>query len=129
MEEDTGRRDVMAYGTESESDAEDEVTAAARNWREALAEKDTGGSKSSKWFWFILTMILFVSIRGTENILTTITGLIPVLLFHELGHVLAMKLCGYTEVGIFFIPLLFTSNCNFKDNILNIIIGYLFINI
>ena len=34
--------------------------------------------------------------------------IIPILLFHELGHLVAMKLFGYRNVNMFFIPFLAT---------------------
>lgn len=87
-------------------EAQDGTAVAAQSWREAIARRETARNRKSKWFWLLVTLGLFVSFRGIENIVSTLTGLVPVILFHELGHVVAMRLCGYRDVSIFFIPFL-----------------------
>jgi len=104
MDSDSKVPAVMDIGDEPEE--QDETVVAAQNWRAAIAHTETERNRGTKWFWLLVTLALFVSFRGTENIVSTLTGLVPVILFHELGHVVAMRICGYRDVSIFFIPLL-----------------------
>ena len=48
---------------------------------------------------------LFVALGGFAWSLTFTLFLVPILLFHELGHFLCMKLFDYRNVRMFFIPL------------------------
>lgn len=51
------------------------------------------------------TMGLFVLTQlGRDQTLVGIAAIVGVLLFHELGHLLGMKLFGYRNVKMFFIP-------------------------
>lgn len=52
------------------------------------------------------SMIVFGALQGTSFEPKGAAVLIGVLMFHELGHALGMKLFGYRDVRIFFIPLL-----------------------
>lgn len=62
--------------------------------------------------WLSFTLLLGVSLIAFALLGTfawsgkTVLLLIPVLLFHEAGHYVAMKLCGYRNLKMFFIPLL-----------------------
>lgn len=55
---------------------------------------------------FVVTLVLFFTAGIVRSDITEIAILIGVLLFHELGHLAAMKLLGYRDVKIFFIPFL-----------------------
>jgi Flp pilus assembly protein TadB len=54
----------------------------------------------------ISTIPLFCAVFGVTWSLDSLLILIGVVLFHELGHVLAMHLCGYRDLQILFIPFL-----------------------
>jgi hypothetical protein len=51
------------------------------------------------------SMIIYGAFSGTSFKLDGALVLIGVLMFHELGHALGMKLFGYRDVRIFFIPM------------------------
>lgn len=81
-------------------------TEIADKWRSFMTEQDVQNERgSSKWMVFIGTLVLFVLLGGIDRIWDTLFALVPVILFHELGHLLAMKLCGYTDLSVFFLPL------------------------
>lgn len=68
----------------------------------AFVEQSKGGSA----WWLIISCILFVLTRlgGFNPVSTGI--LVGVLVLHEAGHFLGMKLFGYRDVKMFFIPFL-----------------------
>ena len=53
----------------------------------------------------LLSIALFVALGGYAWSWTFALFLVPILLFHELGHFLCMKLFDYRNVRMFFIPL------------------------
>src|SRR3954470_4748589 len=55
---------------------------------------------------FIVTLILFFTSGMVHDDIREIGILIGVLLFHELGHLAAMKVLGYRDVKMFFVPFL-----------------------
>lgn len=63
-------------------------------------------SKFSSLTLLIVTIILFFSSQIVTAKWQEILILIGVLLFHELGHLVAMKLLKYNDVKMFFIPFL-----------------------
>jgi Zn-dependent protease len=55
----------------------------------------------------LITLGLFVVVslsRGSEQSFSELAILIGVLLVHEAGHAIAMRVSGYTDVRVFFIP-------------------------
>jgi Zn-dependent protease len=55
----------------------------------------------------IFSLIAFVAaswVSGSGTNVVEIATLVGVILFHELGHMVAMKIVGYRDVRIFFIP-------------------------
>ncbi len=69
----------------------------------ALARAAPTASRSSGVF-FALTLILFFATSGESSIANAVI-LALVLLVHELGHFAAMKVFGYDNPRIFFLPL------------------------
>lgn len=71
---------------------------------------DETTNKKSSWTQNILLLVvtlgIFVATSLKENDWSWTGMLIPVLLVHELGHLFAMRACGYQNTKIFFIPLL-----------------------
>lgn len=55
---------------------------------------------------FLVTLVLFFTTGLVRSDIREIGILVGVLLFHELGHLAAMKLLGYRDVRMFFIPFL-----------------------
>lgn len=55
---------------------------------------------------FIVTLIIFFTSGMVKDDIREIGILVGVLFFHEMGHLLAMKLLGYRDVRMFFIPFL-----------------------
>lgn len=53
----------------------------------------------------LVSMGLFVALGGAAWSWTFALFLVPILLFHELGHFLCMKMFDYRNVNMFFIPL------------------------
>jgi Zn-dependent protease len=79
-----------------------------------LAEKLNARTSSRSWrkkalilLGTLLAFILWLILGGAESgrsLLVDSSLLLAVLFFHELGHLLAMKLFGYQDVTMFFIP-------------------------
>lgn len=73
----------------------------------AAIEKRQNGKSS----WLSATVLLgisaavFLGLGQARWSLKTTWILLPVLLFHEAGHYLAMKIFGYRNLKMFFIPL------------------------
>lgn len=81
---------------------------------DVLAEMQRLQNKNSSWlgglFTLAVTLFLFISLgnpagedRGTRS-WEAMLILVPIILFHELGHYLAMRVFGYQNVRMFFIP-------------------------
>jgi Zn-dependent protease len=54
----------------------------------------------------IVSLLLFVGLGAAAWDWKFVLLLIPILLFHEMGHLLAMRWCNYRNLRMFFIPLL-----------------------
>jgi Zn-dependent protease len=54
--------------------------------------------------WFVVSLVLFALVLLAGNSALKVGILVAVVFFHELGHYTAMRLCGYKDVSIFFIP-------------------------
>ena len=67
-------------------------------------------NKKQSWLFFTLllgiSLIVFALLGTFAWTAETALLLIPVLLFHEAGHYVAMKLSGYRNLKMFFIPLM-----------------------
>src|SRR5690349_2423346 len=64
-------------------------------------------SRTNVWLRSISSLLLYLAIGYyffNQN-WTLVLVLTAVVVFHELGHFLAMKIYNYTDLGIFFIPL------------------------
>lgn len=72
---------------------------------EAVRALDTAKAKTSKGLWLFLA-VLFIALGGTSWGWESVAGIGVAVLLHELGHVLAMRLLGYKNVQMLFIPLL-----------------------
>lgn len=78
--------------------------------REALAAKVAGEPNKGLGHTLALLLIslfLFWTLEGatTDGTATWIGALVLVLAVHEAGHFIAMKVFGYTDLKVFFIPL------------------------
>ena len=63
--------------------------------------------KKSIWqnlLYLLISVVLFISLGLLDNPVIDITILVGVILFHELGHYIAMTSFGYKDVKMFFIP-------------------------
>lgn len=56
-------------------------------------------------FVLLISLLLFLGLAGTAWDWQFTMMLIPILLFHEMGHAVAMRMFGYHDVRMFFIPL------------------------
>ncbi|HEV3300564.1 MAG TPA: site-2 protease family protein [Planctomycetaceae bacterium] len=67
-------------------------------------------NKKQNWLFFSLllgiSLVAFAALGTFAWSANTVLMLIPVLLFHEAGHYVAMKLSGYRNLKMFFIPLM-----------------------
>lgn len=85
-----------------------EAATGAIEYPEIIAELDRLGRKRPGWgnsiVILILSVALFIGAGRSIFQWTELLLLIPILLFHELGHFVAMKLFGYRDVRMFFIP-------------------------
>lgn len=66
---------------------------------------------SKKPFWknllyLAISISIFISFGLLGNPIIDLVILVSVILIHEMGHYVAMTLCGYKDVKVFFIPLL-----------------------
>ncbi|MFB2924079.1 MULTISPECIES: site-2 protease family protein [Aerosakkonema] len=74
-------------------------------------------AKKNFKFWFlIVSLVLFVLSFTAFFQAETLLILIAVLFLHELGHWLAMKLYGYENTSIFFLPFFGAAATGRKDN-------------
>jgi Zn-dependent protease len=75
---------------------------------EVLASLERMQNKKSSWLSFVLvlgvSLLLFVGAGGLDR--SFLWLVIPILLFHELGHYLAMRVFGYRNLKMFFVPFL-----------------------
>jgi len=68
-----------------------------------------------RWRWFLVGLILFGLVLFAGNSAAKVGILVSVLLFHELGHFLGMRLCDYRDVSMFFIPFFGAAVTGRKD--------------
>lgn len=83
---------------------------------EAIYRRGKSRIKKLNIWLFIASLILFVfsvSVYGEKNIILIASG---VIIFHELGHMLAMRLCGYQDTSIFMLPFFGGIALGNKDN-------------
>ncbi|GEM_PF-2193603 len=73
---------------------------------EALEFYDANRKPARSLTLFIVTLIMFFTAGIVHSDVKEIAILIGVLLFHELGHLAAMKAFGYRDVKMFFMPFL-----------------------
>jgi Zn-dependent protease len=79
----------------------------------AAPEAPVSGGR--RWRWFLVSLILFGLVLLAGNSAAKVGILAGVLLFHELGHFLGMRLCGYRDVSMFFIPFFGAAVSGRKD--------------
>ena len=72
--------------------------------REQQAARSTQRSARSKWLLFLATAVAAALSFGLSFDWAVLPGLLAVLLFHELGHLAAMRLSGYRDLQVFFLP-------------------------
>jgi Zn-dependent protease/tetratricopeptide (TPR) repeat protein len=65
---------------------------------------------------FVVSMVLFCIVFGWMLGLNVLPLLVVLLLFHELGHVAGMKLCGYKDPQILFVPFLGAMATGIKES-------------
>jgi Zn-dependent protease len=73
-------------------------------------------NRGAKAALLIATILLFGAVFGITWSLDSLLILVGVVLFHELGHILAMHLCGYRDLQILFIPFLGAAAMGKADN-------------
>jgi Zn-dependent protease len=115
----------------SEVAAQAEVERRASTEREAGRGDDTGylhfqaesqkrgpeKSRLQKIYWFVLlTIVTGLSFGLAFNNWAFVPALLAVILIHELGHFLAMRICGYQNVEVFFVPFLGGATTGRKDD-------------
>jgi Zn-dependent protease len=71
--------------------------------------------RSHRSRWLLVSTLIFVLVLLAQHSAAKVGILVGVLLFHELGHYLGMRLCGYKDVSIFFIPLFGAATVGRKD--------------
>ncbi|MBH9576835.1 site-2 protease family protein [Inhella proteolytica] len=72
--------------------------------REQQAAQGTQRSARAKWLLFLATAAAAALSFGFSMDWKSLPILLGVLLFHELGHLAAMRLCGYRDLQVFFLP-------------------------
>ena len=86
-----------------------EAAAGGSQYPEILAELDRLQNKRTGWagttFMLAVSILLFLGIGlPGQSSFPRLLMLVPVLLFHECGHYLAMRIFGYRNLRMFFIP-------------------------
>lgn len=97
----------MENNFDSQANQTSELTPDAREIISLLQYQDT--KKKSPWAGLgtlILTLILFAGTGLFSNTLQSIFAIIVILIIHESGHFIAMKIAGYKDVNMFFLPLI-----------------------
>ncbi|MFM2082692.1 MAG: hypothetical protein RL380_1383, partial [Verrucomicrobiota bacterium] len=97
--------------TQAQADTARIIQASAEGWEapgvmvelEKLQEQ-SGGWGNSRWL-LLLSLALFVGVGFVRGNWKFTLWLVPVLFFHEAGHWLAMRLCRYRNLQMFFIPM------------------------
>jgi Zn-dependent protease len=89
--------------------AREQAAATTSQYPEILAELHRLQNKKTSWLAAVVTLVislaLFLVVRTPgQSSFTRALALVPILLFHESGHYLAMRLCGYKNLRMFFIP-------------------------
>jgi len=59
-----------------------------------------------KWKWTVGTLIAFAIAQGFWLGWSAVPVFLAVLVFHEAGHLVAMRIFGYRDVNVFFVPFL-----------------------
>ncbi len=72
--------------------------------REQQAAHSNRRSAGAKWGLFLVTAAAAALSFGLSLDWAVLPALLGVLLFHELGHLAAMRLCGYRDLQVFFLP-------------------------
>ncbi len=76
-----------------------------RAFQDQLAASRTATSSTrSKWVTFIVTAVLFLLVGGLWLSWAFVPIVLAVVALHEGGHYLAMKLTGFRNVSVFFVP-------------------------
>ena len=86
----------------------DATRAACPEYPEVLAELDRLQEQKPGWtnaIWVLAgSLVAFLAVGAAKWDWKFTLWIIPVLLFHEAGHWMAMRLCHYRNLRIFFIP-------------------------
>ena len=75
--------------------------------------------RGGNWTLLIVTLLLFFSFGLLSWGMKELAILIGVILFHEMGHLLGMKMFRYQNVNMFFIPLFGAAVSGHKRKTLN----------
>ena len=70
-----------------------------------VSRGENAANKQSAGALLLFTAVLFVSLGGLRWGWQTVIYLAVAVALHELGHVIAMRLCGYKNVRMLFVPL------------------------
>jgi Zn-dependent protease len=97
----TGAPAPRTHGGESEAPLTDD---ARYEQAKQLLTADTPKNANSG-VWFLILMLVFIFTQDKSGGLDELMILMVVLAFHEGGHYLAMRIFGYRDVRVFFIPL------------------------
>lgn len=102
MNEDDYQEDVSSTNGAEDVNTGDQV------YEEVLAEIDKQQSRQTNWiknvFILAISLLIFFQLGFFEGGLHSVLMLILVLLVHETGHLIGMRLFGYKNVQMFFIP-------------------------
>jgi Zn-dependent protease len=86
-----------------------QAAAGTVQYPEVMLELDRIQTKKTSWVATLIILVislaafLIIGLPGKTSF-RFLLALVPVLLFHEAGHYLAMRLCGYRNLRMFFIP-------------------------
>jgi Zn-dependent protease len=72
-------------------------------------------SPGARWRWFVVSLILFALVLLAGNSAVKVGIVVAVIFLHELGHYAGMRLFGYRDLGIFFLPFFGAAAVGVKD--------------
>jgi len=63
-------------------------------------------SKGKSWNWTLISLAVFALVQGMRLGWTALPTFLGALILHEAGHLVAMRIFGYRDVKVFFVPFL-----------------------
>jgi tetratricopeptide (TPR) repeat protein len=110
------RPHVDEFGSSETSVNQEQIELEIRNFLDR-PKKASSGMSSNQRIWLLAgSFIIFIATYATQFQPFKLLIFVLVLVFHELGHVLAMSAFGYRDTAMLFIPWLGALATGYKEN-------------